>query len=867
MALHVELRAAELMREGHDEESAMDEARRLFARDARALEALYATAIERDDHMRLRERLESLTQDVRYALRGLIRERALTAFIVITLALGIGANVTAWSLVDRLLLRDPAHVVDAERVIRLYSETDMGERGLRTSSWMPYSAYLQFRDLRSFESAGAHRIVELNVGVGADARRLRVGQTLGAFFPLLGVEPAAGRLFAAAEDAATAGELAILSHELWRTDHGSDADVIGRGIIVGDVAYTIIGVAPPGFTGTQPRRVDVWVLASPALARTTNWNVIGRLRPGVTAEAAAAEATATHVPDATGSFAWFRDARIFTAPLSWGDDGREPIEGTLARWLAAVTAIILLITFANVVNLLLVRIARRRRELAIRVSLGAGRARVMRLIAVEGVLLAVFSGSASLIVARMLEPMVRSALMADQAGWTFAIMDARLLGIVGVIVLLTVICVGTVPALQAGNPHVSQALQGGQRAGSASLGLRGTLTVVQAALSVVLLVGAGLFLRSFANVRALDLGVDRDRVITVEATLRPLSDYRPGTSDDHSHMERDIYRRLESAVQGVPGVEQAAVAIGLPLDGGSFSATVQVPGRDSIPTLPGGGPYVSTVTAGYFNTIGTRIVRGRAFSDADREGSEPVVIVNETMARTLWANDDALDQCMHVGGAANPCSRIIGVAEDVHRTGLREQPSFQYYLPLGQQSMFGGAKLVVRPVPGAPASATALRQAVVEADPAVRAVEIRSLDESLAGELRPLRIGMVTFGISGALALAVAVLGLYSMMAYMVAWRTHEIGVRVALGASRSNVIALVLRSGIVLAGAGIAIGLALAGVAGRWLQPHLFDTAAVDATVMMLVAAALMITAASAGWLPARRATRISPTEALRSD
>jgi predicted permease len=614
--------------------------------------------------------------------------------------------------------------------------------------------------------------------------------------------------------------------------------------------------------------VDVWVLASTATAGTTNWNVVGRLRPGVTAEAASAEATAAHVPDATGSFTWFRDARMFTAPLSWGDDGREPIEGTLARWLAAVTAIILLITFANVVNLLLVRVARRRRELAIRVSLGAGRARVMRLIAVEGALLAVLSGAASLLVARMLEPMVRSALMADQAGWTFAIADARLLGIVGVIVLFTVICVGTVPALQAGNPHVSDALRGGQRAGFASLRVRGLLTVVQAALSVVLLVGAGLFLRSFANVRALDLGVDRDRVMTLDATLPRLSTFTPAAFDDYFHMERDTYRRLEAAVQRVPGVEHAAVAIGLPLDGGSFSATVLVPGRDSIPTLPGAGPYVSVVTAGYFTTIGTRIVRGRGFTDSDREGSEPVVIINATMARTLWPEGDAvLDQCMHIGSGSNACSRIVGVAEDVHRMGLREQPSFQYYLPLGQQSMFGGAKLVVRPFHGVPVSEAELRETVVTAEPAVRAVEIRSLDESLAGEMRPLRIGIVTFGISGALALAVAVLGLYSMMAFMVAWRTHEIGVRVALGAGRGNVIALVLRSGIVLAGAGVLVGLALAGIGGRWLQPHLFETVPGDAAVMSLVAVVLMITAAIAGSVPAWRATRISPTEALRSE
>jgi putative ABC transport system permease protein len=314
-------------------------------------------------------------------------------------------------------------------------------------------------------------------------------------------------------------------------------------------------------------------------------------------------------------------------------------------------------------------------------------------------------------------------------------------------------------------------------------------------------------------------------------------------------------------------VEQAAIAVGLPLDGGSFVATLWLPGGDSIPAQPGGAPFVSTVSAGYFTAIGTDIVHGRSFTDADREGSEPVVIINETMAGTLWSGRDALDQCMHIGDRTNPCARIIGIAENVHRTGLREQPSFQYYLPLGQHTMFGGARLVVRPNAAAPVEAAALRRAIVDTEPAVRAVEVRSLDDSLDGELRPLRIGMVTFGISGALALVVAMLGLYSLMACMVAWRTHEIGVRVALGAGRGDIVELVMRTGIALAAAGVAAGLALAAIGGAWLQPYLFDTSARDATVMGLVAGALITTAAIAGWVPAWRATGISPTEALRAE
>jgi predicted permease len=859
--LHVELRAAELMRQGLDADTAFVRARQMFASDDRTLDALYASAIERDRHMRLRELLESVVADVHYALRSLMHEPVLALFIVITLALGVGANVTAFGLVDRLLLRGPAHVADADRVVRLYGEVDAGDRGLRTSSFIPYMAYLQFREMTSFEEVAAYIVRERQVGAGVAGERMRTGQVLGGFFPLLGVQPVVGRAFEAGADAAVTGELALISHGLWQSRYGGAADVVGRTIVVDGEPHRMIGVAPAGFTGTDVRRVAVWTLGSSATAGRRNWNIIGRLRPGVSAEAAGAEATALHEPEATGPFAWFRDARIFAAPLDRGVDGRLPLEATLARWIAGVTLVILLITFANVVNLLLVRVARRRRELAVRITLGAGRARVMRLIAVEGVLLALASAAASLLVARALEPALRRGLFADEAGWTFAFTDWRLLAIAGGIALVTALCVGIAPAWHAGSPHVAHALRATHQSSPASARLRAALTIVQAALSVVLLVGAGLFLRSVANVQAVDLGVDAADVITAEATLAPVA------AEIYNDNERDVYRQLRAAVAHVPGVEQVAIAIGLPLDGGSFSATVRVPGRDSIPSLPGGGPYVSTVSASYFDAVGTRILRGRAFVDSDREGSEPVIIVNETMAQILWGAGDALDRCVHFSDRSSPCSRVVGIAEDVHRVGLREQPSLQYYIPLGQQDMFGGAQLVIRPQAGARLSASALRQTIVDAVPSVRGVEISTLNEALNGEMRPLRLGIMTFGISGALALVVAVLGLYSLMSYLVTWRTHEIGVRSALGATRFSIVGLVLRSGVVLAAIGIAIGVALALFGGRWLEPHLFETSARDAGVLAAVGSTMLVTAVVAGSIPALRATRISPTEALRAD
>ncbi len=866
--LHIELRAAQLVREGWSAEAALAEARRLFAPDEETMRALYSSAQERNQRMRLQERWESLAQDARYAARSLARDPLLAVFIIVTLALGVGANVTAFSLVDRMLVRGPAQVRDPENILRLYSRLTGTSSGDQTSSWIPFPNYTHLSaETKSFAAVGAYRVTEGLVGRGQDAHKVRRGQTIGAFFQLLGAQPLHGRFFSADEDAATGGALAVLSEQLWREQFGGSASAIGQTIIVDDAPHTIVGVARAGFAGTEIRRVDVWVLADTRIAGTMNWNILGRLRPGSTIVSASVDAQSVHARTSADGPKWMRPATIFAAPIKYNDQGREPLESVMARWLAVVSMIILLITLANVVNLLLVRLARHRRELAIRVALGSGRARVMRLLAFEGLLLACASGIASLLVARFVEPVVRRALFADEAAWSFSLVDARvLLALLG-IVLVTALIVGVVPALQVGNPKLTAALRSGVQGGaSGNSRTRALLTIAQAALSVVLLVGAGLFLRSLMQVRGLDLGVAAQEVITVTAEL-PRPEPQVERIRDAVAVERDVYRRLVQTVRTLPGVAHAAIAVGLPLDGGSFSASVWVDGQDSIPALPFNGPYASVVSAEYFTTVGTPLVQGRVFTERDREGSEQVIIVGQTMARVLWPNRDPLNQCVHISKVSAPCTRVVGVVADVHRIGLREEPNLQYYLPLGQTGMFGGAALVVRPDARAPVSALALREALLREDPSIRALNIELLADRLYGEMRPLRLGLVTFGLSGALALIVALLGLYSLMAYMVAWRTREIGVRVALGANTSQISRLVVGSGAGLAAIGIVIGLAISYAGARLLESQLFQTSAFDPGVRVGVAAALLLVALLAGWIPARRAVRISPTEALRTE
>jgi predicted permease len=421
--------------------------------------------------------------------------------------------------------------------------------------------------------------------------------------------------------------------------------------------------------------------------------------------------------------------------------------------------------------------------------------------------------------------------------------------------------------LHAADARFTAALKSGsQNAGSRSR-LRATLTIGQAALSVVLLVGAGLFIRSIMKVRAIDLGVQPERVIVATATLpRPETLFGKDWFAPGLAAERDTYLRMLDVVRAQPGVEHASVALGLPLDGGAFSTGVWVDDADAVARAHGGA-FIAAVGDDYFETVGTRLLRGRTFTMEDRAATEPVVIIGVTMARTLFPQRDALGACVRLGGETVPCSRVVGVVADVRRTGLRSDPTMQFYIPFGQHSGFMGANLLVRPTTAAALPMSRLRKAILDAEPTVGAVDLQPLGAWLDGELRPIRLGMVTFGLSGGLALLVAALGLYSLMTYMVAWRTREIGIRSAIGATDAQIVRLIIRSGAGLAGIGILIGLGFSVFGARWLQPQLFHTSARDPFVLATVAISLMMVALLAGWIPARRALRISPTEALRAE
>ena len=825
--------------------------------------------------------MESFAQDLRFACRSLRREPAFTAFVAIALALGIGANAAIFGIADRLLLRGPEHLRDWSRVVRLYS-TEQPE-GLRafTSSYFGHVSYeLLKAGNQTLDGVATYAVNDGLLGVGDDAREIKAGHVTADLFPLLGVQPALGRFISEEENRPGAAvRVAVLGYGAWREWFGGSPDILGETITVSDQPFTVIGVAPRGFTGPQFGRVDVWIPASLSGANVTNdwtiaWNaqwlhVVGRLKPGITLEQASQDATAVHRRGYTGDEPATAKAQHTVRSLQASDTGNEPGEIRVLRWLTGVTLVVLLIACANVANLLLARAVRREREVAIRGALGAGRARIARLLLLESVMLGLAGAALGLVFAFVLGRAAREMLFAS-VDWSFAPVDPRIAAAAIGLAVLTGVAIGLLPALKSGRTDLSGMLKSGARDGGGSrYRVRHALTVVQAALSVVLLVGAGLFVRSLWQVHSVDLGIDHDRVLVVSVRHSALSRIPQGAARDAERQRRrNFYQDAAERLRGMPGVENATVAVGTPF-GNRFQVMVRVPGRAEPLRLPTGGASVSAVGDTYFDTIGTRIIRGRAFTTQDREGTEPVAIVSKTMAETVWPAEDAIGQCLLIGDKEPACTRVIGIAENTHRSRLREDPVLHYYIPLGHEVRlgFGGSAMIVRPAATAGASAEAIRAFLASLDPGLLYVHADTIQSLIEPQLRPWRIGASVFLLAGLLALSVAGIGIYSITSYLIADRRREIGVRLALGATGGDITKLLVRGSVAMAGIGVIAGLLIAASLGHLAEPLLFDTSPREPSVFAGVAVVLLMVALLATIGPARRARRVDPVEALRAE
>jgi predicted permease len=887
IALHIELRTRDLIARGMGADEARVEAARRFGEMDRARLVLRRAATERERRMSVRETLAGWAQDFGYSARALTRERLLAAVIVLTLALGLGANTIMFGIVDHLLLRGPAHVVAADDVLRFYStERGMFGGGIQTSAAAGYVTYTLLRDnVESLGGTAAYYQRETSrIGSGETARQVPVGWSTHDMFGLLGVTPHIGRFYTATEDSPRdAARVAVIDYGLWMSEYGGDSDALGRTIPVDDADYTIIGVAPPGFTGPELRPVSIWLPLStgfkPHPEWPTTWNVrwvsvIGRLRPGVSAEAAAAEATRAYRA-ATGQREAATEGTVSLLPLNYGPLGEVPAEAAVARWLLGVSIVVLLIAAANVMNLLLARVLRRRREVAVRLALGISRGRLARLLLSESLALALAGFAGALVLAYWGGQVIRVALLPD-VQWGSPL-GGRTLLFAAVAALMTGLLVGLGPVVNAGRHDLTRGLRAGAGDGGArSSGLRGALTVAQAALSVVLLFGAGLFVRSLVNVSRVDLGIDADRLLAVWTVFAPVDDDAGEDVRNAEAQRRDtFYREAVAELRAQPGVEAAALAMGTPLQGG-LGVTVRVPGRDSLPRLPGGGPWITVASPGYFETTGTGILRGRGFEDGEGGGTEPVVVVNETMANVLWPGEDPLTKCLLIGDESRveaelfdhvPCARVIGVAQDAHRSGIVQQAVMNYYIPYGQERGIGGTQILVRPRGEPLAYIPELRHRLHALHAGITYLTINPLQAPIERQVRPWRLGATMFLVFGSLALLIAAVGLYSVIAYGVAQRRTEIGVRMALGARAGAIAGMIVRQGVMLALVGIGVGAALALAAGPQLEPLLFETAGRDTRIIAAVAGVLMMVAVLASLVPALRAGRTDPLQALRAD
>jgi putative ABC transport system permease protein len=829
--------------------------------------------------------LSSFGRDLRFAVRQLRQTPIVSAVALLSLALGIGANVAIFSLVNALLLKAlPVH--EPDRLALLGFESP---RGANTSFTNPQWEYL--RDQQDiFTGLTVTGGTRFNLNAGGESRPVAGMFVNGSYFDALGVTPVVGRTFSKDDDrrgGGPDGPVAVLSYGFWQREFGGDAAAVGRSIALDGHQFTVIGVTPREFFGVQVgREFDVAVPlgtepiirgAESSLDRRSNWwlTIIARLAPGQSLEQAQSRLRAfqPQLREATMPQDWrpqdqatyIQEPFVVTAAAT-GISGLRTRYSQPLYVLLGIVGLVLTIACANMANLLLAQSVARRRELAVRLSLGAGRWQLIRQLLVESVMLSMLGAGAGLVIAawgsRALVSMLstRTNLVALDLS-----MDWRVFGFTAAIGLITGLLFGVVPALRGTSVTPADALRDHSRgvvSGGGRFNLGHALVALQVALSFVLVFGSTLFVRTLVGLTSQDAGFQANRVLIAALDLR-----RTGVEDEPGRLR--LFEQVQEAAGAVPGIQVASASFLTPVSGSTWNQRITVPGYDA--PEQDRVAYFNAVTEGYFKALSTPLLVGRDLSKQDTAQAPTVAVVNETFAKKFFAGQSPIGRTYSIEqfGAARKTRHveIVGLVADTKYRSLREPAPPTMYVPIAQTDRVGSALRLVMQTAGAPMAA---RAAVVAAIGAVNpevVVDLRTMDEELGASVTQERLIASLSAFFGGLALLLAALGLYGVMSYSVRRRQNEIGIRMALGAEPGNVIRMVLLNVAVITALGIALGAAGAFGSGRFINSLLFNLAASDITMIAVTAATLATAAAVAGYLPARRAARIDPMTALRQD
>ncbi|MCA1619677.1 MAG: ABC transporter permease [Acidobacteria bacterium] len=801
--------------------------------------------------------MRTLLQDVRFGLRVLWKRPGFTAVALAVLALGVGANTAIFSVVNAVLLR-PLPYPGSERVVAfdgINPSKGVEESNMSAPDFADWKA-----QARSFEALSIYTEGGSNLTGAGEPERVTAAWVGPDFFRAIGVGAARGRALLPEDEDPGAALVVVISHGLWQRRFGSDPGAVGRTVELGGRSREVVGVMPPGFD--FPRRAELWGALQLEVAKeprdNRSYQVLGRLREGVSLAQAQAELDTITARLAEG---------YPVTNTGWGVDLDPLKEETVGEMrsalllLLAAVALVLLIACANVANLLLARAAGRRREVALRLALGAGRWRVARQMLTESLLLALAGGALGAGLGVWLTDLLVALAPENTPRLAEASLDARVLLFAAGATLLTGLAFGIVPALQASRADLGETLKEGGRGSSGGRSrVRSALVVAEVALSLLLLAGAGLLVKSFARLQAVSPGFDSEGVLTARVSL-------PGARYKEPAQKAEFYRALTERLGALPGVEAAGATVSLPLGGSNLSVwRGLIPeGRPATPESDAPAAY-AVVTPGYFRTMRIPLRAGRVFDERDDANSPKVIVINETLARKVFGGQEPLGRHVTIWRDEEFPRQIVGVVGDTKPSSLDAEGAPQMYVPHAQDAGWGGLSVAVRARGGDPSAlAPLLREEVRALDRQLPVYDVKTMGKVWADSTAYRRVTMFLMAGFAAAALLLAGVGLYGVLSYTVAQRTHEIGIRMALGAQGRDVLRLVVRQGMLLTLAGLGVGLAVALLLTRLMTGLLYGVSAADPAVYALVSLLLAAVALVACLVPARRATKVDPMVALR--